>query len=122
MLLRLSLEHLDKHAADRFPLGLGVGHAVQLRQEQLAGVPMHQFNVEAIPERLHDLLRLAEPQQPAIDENAGQLVAHGLMDQRRRNRAIDAARQAANHPARADLGADAVDLGVTEAGHAPSAR
>ena len=68
-----------------------------------------------------DLLRLALPQQPAIDEDAGELVADRLVDHRGRDRAVDAAGQAADHPALPDLGADARDPGLAEPGHAPAA-
>ena len=118
----LLLEHLDEHAADCFALGLGVGHAVELRQEQVARVAVHELDVEPVAEGLDDLLRLALPQQAAVHEDAGQLVAHGLMDQRGGNRAIDPAGQAADHPAGPDLGADAGHLRVAEARHAPIAR
>ena len=56
-----------------------------------------------------------------VDEDAGQLVADRLVDQHRRDRGIDAARQAADHPALADLVADLGDLGRAELGHRPVA-
>ena len=56
-----------------------------------------------------------------IDEDAGELVADRLVDQHRGDRGIDAAGQAADHPALPDLRADAGDLGGAEAGHGPGA-
>ena len=56
-----------------------------------------------------------------VDEHAGQLLADRLVDQHRRDRAVDPARQAADHLALADLLADVGDLGVAEAGHRPVA-
>jgi hypothetical protein len=44
--------------------------------------------------------------RPVIDEDAGELVADRLVDQHRRDRGIDAAREAADHLAVADLRAD----------------
>ena len=48
-------------------------------------------------------LAFVEPQQAVIDEHAGELVADRLVDQHRRDREVDAARQPADHPALADL-------------------
>ena len=56
-----------------------------------------------------------------VDEDAGQLVADRLVDQHRRDRAVDAAGKAADHPAVADLLADLGDLGGAELGHRPVA-
>ena len=56
-----------------------------------------------------------------VDEYAGQLFADRLVDQHRRDRAVDPARQAADHLAVADLGADLGDLGVAERAHRPVA-
>ncbi len=56
-----------------------------------------------------------------VDEDAGQLVADRLVDQHRGDRAVDPARQAADHPALPDLLADVGDLGVAEARHRPVA-
>ena len=61
------------------------------------------------------------PHQPVIDEHAGQLLADRLVDQHRRHRRIDAAREPADHPPAADLRADLGDLGGAELGHAPVA-
>ena len=69
----------------------------------------------------HHLVRLALPQEAVIDEDAGELIADRLVDQHRRDRRIDAARQAADDPRFADLGADARDLLVAEGGHRPVA-
>ncbi len=56
-----------------------------------------------------------------VDEHAGQLVADRLVDQDRRDRTVDAARQAADHLARSDLLADFGDLGFAIGGHRPVA-
>ena len=56
-----------------------------------------------------------------VDEDAGQLVADRLVDQHRRDRAVDPARQAADDPAGADLLANLGDLGGPELGHRPVA-
>jgi hypothetical protein len=56
----------------------------------------------------HDL-RLARAQQAVVDENAGELVADGLVQQRRRHARIHAAAQAENDLFLADLRADFLD-------------
>ena len=66
-------------------------------------------------------LGLVEPQQAVIDEHAGELVADRLVDQHRGDRGIDAAGQAADHPALADLGADLLDRLLAEGAHGPVA-
>ena len=48
-------------------------------------------------------LRLVEPQQAVVHEDAGQPVADRPVDQQRRDRRIDAAAQAADDAAVADL-------------------
>ena len=57
-----------------------------------------------------------------VDEDAGELVADGLVDQHRSHGAVDAAREAADDAALADLGADLGDLARLEMRHAPVAR
>ncbi len=56
-----------------------------------------------------------------VDEDAGELVADRLVDQDRRDRRIDAAREAADHAGFADLRADAGDLLGAKRGHRPVA-
>ena len=82
---------------------------------------MDQRDVVVVAEQRHDLLGLACAQQAVIDEDAGELVADGLVDEHRRHGGIDAAREAADHPARADLGADALDGLLAEGLHGPVA-
>ena len=56
-----------------------------------------------------------------IDEHAGELIADRLMDENGGDRGIDAAGQAADHPALPDLPADFVDRFVLECPHCPIA-
>ena len=115
-LLRLLVEHVDKGGADDLALFLGVGDAGELRQEQLAGIAMDQRDVVMAAEQVDDLLGLAGAQQAGVDKDAGQLVADRLVQQRRGDRGIDPARQAADDMAVADLVADALDrLGAEQA-------
>ena len=82
---------------------------------------MDQRDVVVVAEQAHDLLGLVEPQQAVVDEHALQLVAQRLVQQHGHHRGVDAARQAADHAALADLGADLGDGAVLEGGHRPVA-
>ena len=64
---------------------------------------MHQVDLELPAERVLDLIRLARPHEPGVDEDTGELVADGLVDQRRRHGRVDPAAQRAQHPLAADL-------------------
>ena len=118
---RLLVEHFDEHPADGLALQLRVRDPRQCSQEQRARVPVHERDVETVPERAHHLVAFAQPHQPAIHEDAGQLVPHRLMDQRRRDRAIDAAAQPADHPPLPHLRPHPLDLPGAKAFHAPPA-
>ena len=102
-LLRLRLERLDEEPPDRLPLRLRVGDAVERGEESLRRVDMDERDVVVAAEERHDLLRLVLPHQPVVDEDAGELVADRLVDQHRRDRGIDAAGEAADHPPVAHL-------------------
>ena len=87
----------------------------------VAGVDMDHLDAEVARERVHHLLGLVQAQQPVVDEHAGQLVADRLVDQRRRDRRIDAARQPEDHLFGADLLADPADRLADVVGHVPVA-
>ncbi len=70
---------------------------------------MHEVDGELLAERAFHLLGLVAAQQPRVDEDARQLVADGLVHERRGNGGVDAARQPADHPFVADLRADLGD-------------
>jgi hypothetical protein len=120
-LLGLRLESLDEQPADGLALDFRVVDAFQRAQEKLLGLNMVQRNVVMVAEEAHDFLRLAEPQQAVVDEHAGEPVADRLVDQHGRDRGIDAAGEAADHPALADLRADLGDLLLAEGAHGPVA-
>ena len=60
--------------------------------------------------------------KPMVDEHAGQLVADGLVQQRRDHRRIDAARQPQQHLAVADLLTDLLDRVRDDVARRPVAR
>jgi hypothetical protein len=115
------VEDLDEQAADGLALGLRVADAGQLAQEHVAGVHVDQRDVVVVAEQGDDLVGLVLAQQAGVDEHAGQLVADRLVDQDGGHRAVDAARQAADHLAVADLVADLLDHLLAEGRHGPVA-
>ena len=87
----------------------GIDDVVERVEEPVGRLHVDEVDVELAAERLLDLVGLAQPQQPGVDEHAGELVADRLVHQRGRDRGVDAARQPADDPLVADLGADLVD-------------
>jgi hypothetical protein len=63
-----------------------------------------------LPEGLDHLLGLVHPHQPVVDEDAGEALADGAVDEQRGDRGVHPAGEAADDAALADLGADRVDL------------
>ena len=120
-LLRLGVEHVDEQPADGLALLLRVLDAFERLEERVLGVDVHQRDVVAVAEQRHDLLRLGEPQQAVIDEDAGELLADRLVNEHGGDRRVDAARQSADHPALAHLLADLLDRLVLEGAHGPVA-
>ncbi len=78
-----------------------------------------QGYVAVAPEEIDDLLHLARTQETGVDQDADQLVADRLVQQERGNCRIDAAREAADHPAGADLRAHPGDRLLAERRHGP---
>ena len=91
-----SLEDLDEDAADDLPLLLGIGDARERREEPLARVDRDEVQVEALAERRDDLLGLALPQQPVVDEDAREPVAEGRVAEDGGDGRVDPAREAAD--------------------------
>ena len=57
-----------------------------------------------------DLFRLAEPEQPVVDEDAGELVADRRVDEGGGHRRVDSAGKTADHLSPTDLRLDRGDL------------
>src|SRR5918996_5096969 len=117
--LGLLLEDVDEGPADDLALVLGIGDADQALKKQARRVNDMQGYVAVMPEQLDDLLHLARAQEAGIDQDADQLVAPRLVQQQRRDRRIDAAREAADHPAGADLLAHAGNRLLAKRRHRP---
>ena len=88
-------------------------------EEPLAGVDVDELDAHVPPEGLHDLLGLALAHEPGVDVDAGELVADGPMDERRRDRGVHPAGQPADGPAVTDLAAHGLDLRVDDRRHRP---
>ena len=67
--------------ADQFAFLLGVGYALKIGKEGLGGVDGLEPDVQVTLEGVDDLLGFALTQQAVIDEQAGQLVPDGLVQQ-----------------------------------------
>ena len=78
-----------------------------------------ELDAEVAAEGLDDLLALVLAHEAVVDEDAGELVADGLVHQRGGHRRVDAAGQAADDPAVADLRPDRRDLLLDDRGHRP---
>ena len=104
--LRFLVEHVDEGGADDLALGLGIGDAGETGEEEVGGVDvMHRQRQLLVA--LHHLLRLVQPQQPVVHEDALQVIADGAMDDRRRDGGVHAARQPADDAALPHLRLDA---------------
>ena len=114
----LLLEHADELLADDLPLALGVVDAGEPGEEALLRLDVDQVDAE-LAHRGDDLLGLVLAHQPVVDEHAGELVADRAMDERRRGRRVDPARQPADHAGVADLRPDPLDLLVDHRGRRP---
>ena len=91
-------------------------------EEALLGVDDDEVDAGRGDEVVLDLLGLVGPQQPVVDEDAGQLVADGLLHQGRGDRGVDPAGQPADDPGVADLGPDARHEVLDDVGRGPLAR
>src|SRR3546814_9075242 len=80
-LRRLLLEDVDEGAADDLALALGIVDALQLAEEELAGVAVHQRAVVVMAEQLDHLPGLVLAQQAVVDDDAGEMLADRLVEQ-----------------------------------------
>ena len=88
----------------------------------LLGPDVHERHVEVTAERLDDLLCLVLAHQPVVDEDAGELVAHGLVDEECGNGRVDTTREATDDALGADLGTDPRDLLLDHGSRRPARR
>ena len=103
---RLFLENADELAPDDLALSLGVAHAMQCFKESFFGVDVTDIELEVLSVHVEHALGLAFAQKPVVDEHARELRAQGLMNERRRDRAVHAARKRADRVICAHLFSD----------------
>ncbi len=108
------LEDPDELTPDDLAFGLGVSDVLERIQEALLRVDHDEVHAGGSDEVFFDLLGFTLAQQAVIDEHAGQLLAHGGVDQRCRHRGVDASGQATDQPGIPDL---VLDLGHQLGGH-----
>ena len=86
-------KHTDELGADDLALLLRIGNTGQFVQETVHGIHIDQVGVHLVAEDLDYLLRFAFAKQTVIDMNADQLLADGLDQQGRDDRAVHTAGQ-----------------------------
>ncbi len=114
-----ALERPDELAADDLALALGVGDACERLEERVLGVDGDQLGARRGDEVALYLSPLARAQQPVVDEHARQPVTDRALHQRRGDRRVDAAGQAADRAAVTDLAAHLLDQRVGDVGSRP---
>ena len=110
------VEDPDEFVADELALALGVGHAAELREEAPGSIHILELDAEIFAEDALDGLGFAGAEEAIVDENAGELVSDGLVEERRGDAGIDAAGKAEDDVIGADLlaklGAGVLDEGA----------
>ena len=112
-------EYLDELAADDLALAFGLVDAGELREEAVGGIDVHERHLERAAEELADAFRLVLAEQAVVHEDAGELVADGLEDERGGHGGIDAAGEAEDHVRGTDGLADFRHGAFDEVGHGP---
>src|SRR5690606_7328358 len=90
-------EHFDEGVADDLALFLGVGDALETAQEELRRVNDTQIDLEVPRVERLDLFAFAGAEQAVVNEDAGELLADGLVDERGGHGGIDSAGKAEEH-------------------------
>ena len=98
----LFLEDADELSPTIVRFSSGSPDAGEAREETFLRLHMHERDAKVAGERLDDLLGLVLPKEAVIHEDAGELVADGLVDEQRRNRRVDSAGEGAEDALRAD--------------------
>ena len=119
-LRRLLLEDLDERAPDAPALLLRIRHSGERGEEPILGVDPSHVDPEVSGERGHDLVAFVEPQQAVVDEDAGQAIADGAVQQRRHHGGVDTARQREQDPVAAEPAAHPRDAVVDDRARRPA--
>ncbi len=113
----------DELTTDALALLFGVRDANELGKEALAGVDRDDLKAETFAHGLLHGFELAFAKDAVVDEDAGEAIADGALDEDSGNGGVDAAGKAAEGVAGGtDLLTDAVDGGLDEVGGGPVLR
>ena len=113
------LKHLDERAPDDLAFAFRVGDSSQLAEKNVCGILVMQLDVEVLAEHALHAFGFALAQQTVVDKHAGELIADGFVNQRRRDAGIHTARQPENHAVFPDFSPDLLDRAVNERTHRP---
>src|SRR6185436_18931469 len=97
----------------------GILGVLQVLQEPLARVDRANVERHALAEERDDLLRLVLPEEAVVDEDAGEPLTDRLVDERRDDGRVDAAREPADDAAVPYPLPDARHPALDEALHRP---
>ena len=86
------------------------------------GVDPLDVDAEMTGERRHDLIAFVEPEQAVVDEDAGQPLADGAVQQCRDHGGVDTAREREQDAVAADIAAHPLDAVVDDRGRGPARR
>ena len=103
-------EDLDELAADDLALLLRIRLALRLVEEALLAVKRDEVHAELALEDLLDHLAFVQTHAAVVDENADELLADGLVKERRANGRVNAAGKREQDLLVADLLLDRLDL------------
>ena len=98
---------------------LGLRYARQLGQEALLGLHVYERDVEVAAEGLLNVLAFVLAHEAVVDEDAGELVAHGLVGEQSGYRGVHPAGKPAHHLLVAHLAADALHGLLDDGGRRP---
>ena len=82
----LGLEYVHEQAANDLALLLWIAHARELSEEKFACIDADYARMQLAFEHVHHHVAFVQAQQAVVDEYAGQPVANGPVNQRRRHR------------------------------------
>ena len=88
----------DEQPSNDLPLAFGIADAIKSFDKSSGCVNELQLHLKVFGEGLTDQLRFPLPQEPVIDEQAGQPIPDGAVGQRRGHRRIHAAAERAEYP------------------------
>ena len=117
-LLSLGIEHLDEVAANDLALLLGLGYALEVAQELVAGVDAYHIEAKALIV-LHNIGKLILAQHAVVNEDTSELVAYSTVEQHGTHRTVDTAREAQYHAVRTYLLTQLLDCSLDVVGSRP---